>query len=203
MRVCSSSPVARRELQGGVAWSTGARCPVSPSRHTRTRTLENNTRAHTHTHMHGLRRTQMAPRYKRRSGCVSDLPDVSGNFRSMIYMGITSTDQISIKSTKEAPTADRSVIEDLFASPWISTRHTPIPPLFLSFFLWLSILGVHIHTHAHTHAQTLHYNYLLYCTTSTQRGSLNSNDPSDPCAAQSVKCVIRVGGSHIYTAYDI
>lgn len=67
-------------------------------------------------------------------------------------------------SNPRARSADRSLTDYLFASPWISRRHSPIPPLFFSFFflfLWLSILGVHIHTHAHTQAKTLNYNYLL------------------------------------------
>lgn len=122
---------------------------MSQSRHACTRTCKNNAIIHTERQ----RRTQMAPRYEKRSGCVSDLPDVSGNFRSMIYMGITSTDQTSIKSTKGARSTDRSVTDYLFASPRISTRHKPIPPLFFFsffFFLWLSILGVHIHTNTHT-----------------------------------------------------
>lgn len=100
---CCTSGIPR-----GLAWSTGARCPVSPSRfsckRTRKKAVALRARTHTPTHTHATtyRRTQMAPRYKKRTGCVSDLPDVSGNFRSMIYMGITSTDQTSIKSTKGA-----------------------------------------------------------------------------------------------------
>ncbi len=121
--------------------------------------LSTGARAHTHTRTHRQRRTQMAPRNKKRSGCVSDLPDVSGNFRSMIYMGITSTDQTSIRSTKGARSADRSVTDYLFASRWFSTRHKPIPALFFSFFLLALAFysrSAHSHKHAHTctHART-------------------------------------------------
>lgn len=184
MRASSPSPVARQKLRGGwhdqlvhaapCHWSsTGAQ--AKPMRaHTRAHT---HTYAHTHTHIEAPTHTD-GTALQERLVCVSDLPDMSGNLRSMIYMGITSTDQTSIKSTEGTRTADRSIPDDLFASPGISTRHKPIPPLFFSFFslfsfLWLSILGVQEHTNEHTHAQTLLYNYLLYYTTSTQRGSLN------------------------------
>lgn len=142
---------------------------------THARTLTH-TLTHTHTHIEAPTHTD-GTALQERLVCVSDLPDMSGNLRSMIYMGITSTDQTSIKSTEGTRTADRSIPDDLFASPGISTRHKPIPPLFFSFFslfsFWLYILGVQEHTNEHTHAQTLLYNYLLYYTTSTQRGSLN------------------------------
>lgn len=184
MRASSSSPVARQKLRGG--WHDqlvhAAQCHWSS-----TGALAKPMRAHTraHTHTYALTHTHIeAPTHtdgtalQERLVCVSDLPDMSGNLRSMIYMGITSTDQTSIKSTEGTRTADRSIPDDLFASPGISTRHKPIPPLFFSFFslfsfLWLSILGVQEHTNEHTHAQSLLYNYLPYYTTSTQRGSLN------------------------------
>lgn len=84
---------------------------------------------------------------------MSDLPDVSGNFRSMIYKGITSTNQTSIQSTKGARSADRSVTDYLFASPWIK----PIPPL-SSLLLPLLLLPLAFysrsaHSHKHTHSR--------------------------------------------------
>lgn len=120
-------------------------------------------------HIHaraGPIRAQMAPRYKRHSGCVNNLPGVSGNFRSMIYMGITSTYQKSIKSTEGAQTADQSVPDDLFDSLWIATRRKPIPPLSFSFsFGFLAILRVIVHK-PNTHIKNtlthscIHPNYL-------------------------------------------
>lgn len=83
---------------------------------------------------------------------MSDLPDVSANFRSMMYMGITSTNQTSIQSPTGARDVDRSATLYLFASP----RIKPIPSPFLSssssssFWLWLAILGAHIHANTRT-----------------------------------------------------
>ncbi|MEQ2308831.1 hypothetical protein AMECASPLE_032298 [Ameca splendens] len=85
---------------------------------------------------------------------------MSGNFRSMIYMGITSTDQISIKSSKGAQNADLSTTDELFASTldFSQTRTVPVSlffSLFFSFFfLWLSVLGVHIQSETSTLPRT-------------------------------------------------
>lgn len=120
---------------------------------------------------------------------MSDLPDVSANFRSMMYMGITSTNQTSIQSTTGARSVDRSVTHYLIASP----RIKPIPsPFFFSsssFWLWFAILGAHIHSNTHTRAFASAAEYYTV-TTSAHRGSMHSNEPSGSGAnVPLVKCV--------------
>lgn len=81
---------------------------------------------------------------------MSDLPDVSANFRSMMYMGITSTNQTAIQSTTGATSVDRSVTHYLFASPRIKPIPSPFSSSSSSFWLWFAILGAHIHANTRT-----------------------------------------------------
>lgn len=110
------------------------------------RTRKNN--ALTHTQRDRRRLTHRWHRVMRKVR-ESDLPDVSGNFRSMIYMGITSTDP------SNPPKGELEVLIDLFCSTHL------LQPILASVSFSSLSLGFIFQERTFTHSLT-HYNYLYY-----------------------------------------
>lgn len=139
-------------------------------------------RTHEHTNQGRWHRVACPAR-----GAGGDLPDMSGNFRSMIYMGITSTDQISIKSSKGA---QKMLNSPPLMSPLLKTldlrqtrARSRLPLLLLLLLLLPSALCSRSaysdgREHAPAHGSPFHKYQSRAVHLSIRRGSLKENDPS-------------------------